>query len=217
MNIYWVVEGVSVEPKVYPAWIKEINPNLEQAFSMAEVDANKYYMVSGRGYPQYKEKIIRAVADVNMMDVFDRLVISVDSEDMSYDEKYIEIENIILDAGMLKPYSIIVQECCFESWCLGNRKNVSRNPQSKLLNEYLRFYDVVGEDPSKMPSIDDDIYNKAQFAFKYLSECCKEKGSFYNKSDPRYVAHARFFFHVRKRFEDTNHVSGMGNFVAAFG
>lgn len=215
MNFYIVVEGDRSEALIYPKWIKLLNPKMSQVTSIADIKSDNFFLVSGHGYPNYLNIIRNAVLDSNGNDSIDRLVIAIDSEDFSVAEKTLEIESVIQEIGATKDTRIIVQEKCFESWCLGNRKIIQRNPQNKALQKFKQFYDVSIDDPAKMGAINDET-TEAQFAFKYLSLAMQEKGIYYSKKDPRYVADSKFFFHLQRRLQDTNHIATFANFLNAF-
>lgn len=216
MNIYLVVEGSSVETKVYPEWIKLLKPELKQVQRLEEIATNNFYLISGNGYPNYLQVIEDAIEDLNSEPLLDRLVVAVDSEEMSYAAKHAEIAEHVQGCNPKKEVKIIVQDCCFETWCLGNVRNYTRSPQNKVLRDYQKFYDVSRDDPELMESIKTDTFNKAQFHFRYLSLLCQEKGQHYAKSNPKYVAHEKFFFHVMKRYEQTEHLRSVGDFIEAF-
>src|SRR5205085_7288275 len=94
MNVYVVTEG-KVESVVYKYWIPCINPLLTHVASLIEVDTNNFFIVSGMGYPGYFKIIENAILDVNNNRKFDRLVISVDAEDLTRKEKYDQIHMFI--------------------------------------------------------------------------------------------------------------------------
>ncbi len=85
MNVYVVVEGKG-DRIVYRSWIPLVNPDLRSVDSISEVTRDNFYIVSGMGYPHYFEIIDNAISDVNSPGSFDRLVVSVDSEDMNCEE-----------------------------------------------------------------------------------------------------------------------------------
>jgi hypothetical protein len=47
-----------------------------------------FYLISGNGYPNYLNIIENAIEDVNNLKNFDFLIVAVDSEDKTYQEKY---------------------------------------------------------------------------------------------------------------------------------
>lgn len=215
MNIYIVVEGDRSESAIYPSWIKHLNPRLSQVTNIADIRSDNFYLISGHGYPNYLSIIQDAVKDINENDSIDRLVVAVDSEDETVAAKTLEIKAAIDSVGTAKDARVIVQEKCIESWCLGNRKVIQRNPQNRTLQEFKEFYDVSIDDPAKMGAMNSDL-TAAQFAFRYLSLAMQEKGIYYSKRDPRYVADSRYFFHLRKRCTDDKHIATFSDFLSAF-
>jgi hypothetical protein len=95
VNIYVVTEG-KVESIVYRYWIPFVNPCLSQVDDFTKMRENNFYIVSGMGYPDYLDIIENAILDINNMRKFDRLVISIDSENMTRQEKYDEIGAFVL-------------------------------------------------------------------------------------------------------------------------
>ena len=218
MNYLIVVEGASTETKIYPYWIKLLNPELSEVAYITEITENNFYIVSGHGYPQYLGIIDHAIEDMHSMSHIDKLVIAVDSETLSYQEKFDEIERYI--NGRVAPghYAIIIQHCCIESWTLGNRLIIKRNPQDRELREFIRFYDVTVNDPEEMESINEDLYNKAQFAYAYFKKSCNDrwKNLTYTKRNPHVVLNEKFFKQMCKRLEETGHIQSFKTFLDTF-
>jgi hypothetical protein len=146
MNVYVAVEGEVGEKKVYEKWIPFINPSLVHISRSDDFVNNNFYIVSGGGYPNYFEIIKNAVNDMDDNPSIDRLVIVVDSEDYTYQEKYDEIEGYLLkDLSFAGQYKIIVQHFCLEAWALGNRKIFSNSKLSRLdpdLAMFISTYNV---------------------------------------------------------------------------
>src|SRR6266446_1602995 len=167
MNIYLVTEG-KVESIVYRNWIPFVNPYLPEVGDFIKVHENNFYIVSGMGYPDYLDIIENAILDINNSGKFDRLVISVDSENMTKQEKYDEINAFVLHKPCVAEIRIVVQHFCFEAWALGNRRIVRPHPTSSRLREYKQLFDVRSRDPEFLPHKPDENLNRAQFAEKSL-------------------------------------------------
>src|SRR5262245_58688133 len=122
MNIYVVVEGRVVEKAVYTVWIPEINNALVPAALPADVVGdNRFIILSGNGYPQYFDTIRAALEDVASSNTFQRLVICIDSEDMTLEEKRAEVIAFVEGTEYRHvDYRVVVQHFCFETWALGN-------------------------------------------------------------------------------------------------
>lgn len=216
MNVYVVTEGN--ESEVYKSWIPLINPNLSCADQIELVDTNNFFIVSAGGYPNYFSVIENAIEDIKEHPKFSRLVIGVDSEDMTREDKYAEIQEFVSRHTSEVDVRIVVQHFCFEAWCLGNRKIVRRNPNTRRLRDYKTVYDVRLLDPELLPDKLDEGLNRAQFAAKYLRLAIQErhKQRTYNKNNNRVVSHPKYFDQVRKRCEETPHIASFSSFLEAF-
>ena len=151
MNIHVVVEGSNTEKSVYKKWVPCVNPDLKHVEQLSEVRSNEFSIVAGMGYPSYFDIIDAAIVDVEDHGDIDRLVIAVDSEDMDFEEKQIEIcEHLGSAPNCVAETSIIIQHFCFEAWALGNRRIIRSNCQCPILREYKAFYNVHDRDPEKL-------------------------------------------------------------------
>jgi len=121
MNLYIIVEGVA-EKKIFPSWIKILRPELKQVFTVSQVINNNYLLISGNGFPSYYDHIENAIDTINSTKKFNKLIISIDSEEQTKMEKYEEVSNFLLKNSCKSDIHIIVQHFCLETWLLGNRK-----------------------------------------------------------------------------------------------
>ena len=217
MNVYVVVEG-KTEKAVYESWIPLVNPQLAHADTIWDVDNDKFYLVSGFGYPGYFDVIDNAIFDVDNLGLFDRLVIAVDSEDMTREEKCSEILEHLNGKRCSVDIRIVVQHFCLETLALGNRRVVRRQPTSQRLIEYKRFFDVRVLDPELLPPYLNEGLNRAQFAVKYLRAALNErkKSLTYSKGAPKFISNYKYFGQVRLRFKETQHIASFGSFLEAF-
>lgn len=217
MNIYVVTEG-KVEAIVYRCWIPLVNPNLCPIDHITELHNNNFYIVSAMGYPHYFAVIGNAISDVNQIRRFDRLVISVDSEDMTKQDKYDEINTFVSQRDCTATTRIVVQHFCFETWALGNRRIIRPNPASDKLGEYKRLFDVRVNDPELLPPKADENLNRAQFAEKYLRLALNDKfrSLTYTKRNPQALVNDKYFAQVKNRLADTSHIASFGDFLNAF-
>jgi hypothetical protein len=55
MNLYFLVEGRSIERKIYPQWLQYLLPDLKRVQYSDQVRENNYYLASGNGYPRILE------------------------------------------------------------------------------------------------------------------------------------------------------------------
>ena len=114
MNFYVVVEG-RTEKTVYNRWIPLVNPDLSPITRIEQVANDHFFLLTGGGYPAYFDIVDDAIADVNSYHAFDRLVISVDSEEMSFHEKLLELENHLQGQSCRIEIKIVIQNFCFEA------------------------------------------------------------------------------------------------------
>ena len=218
LSYYIIVEGKKSEKKIYPKWLNLLNPNLKEIFNIENFDQNNFLIVSGYGYPYYLDIINDSIDDMKNYSNIDRLVIIVDSEDFTYEEKYNEISNFINSKIDMKKVIIIIQYYCIETWALGNKLIIKRNPEDAELKKYIRFYNVIYNDPEKMESIDRSIMNRAQFTHDYLKRTLKDKyrGLSYTKRNPEIICHQKYFEQIVKRYESTNHIQSFSSFYDTF-
>jgi len=218
VNFYVVVEG-RAEKKVYNCWIPLINPGLSPLTRIERVKTDNFFLVSGGGYPAYFDVVDDAIADVNSYHDFDRLVISVDSEEMSFQEKLQELENHIQTQFCRTEIRIVIQHFCFETWALGNRIIFRSNIQSDRLRQYRQLHDVRTLDPELLPANPQENHlTRAQFAEKYLSLALNDRYRqlTYTKGNPRPLLHPNYLQQLRLRLEQTGHIASFLGLLEAF-
>jgi hypothetical protein len=217
MRYYIVVEGKCAELKLYPQWINCVNNKLNRIYNVAQQQDNSFFMISGNGYPQYFKIIDNAIDDVNKYG-FDCLVIAVDSEEMSYSDKYNEINNYVKGKLKTATLKLIIQHTCLETWALGNKKANRKNTSDVKLLEYKNIYDVRINDPELLPSCPQQDLNRSQFAFVYLKCMLKDwyPAARYSKSNPKILANTDYFNQLSNRLKDTNHIKSFDDFLNAF-
>jgi hypothetical protein len=218
MNIYVVVEGEVGEKKVYKHWIPLVNPALSYVNHVSEIERDNFAIIAGMGYPQYFRVIEDAIEDVNAHANIDKLVIAVDSEEMSYEEKLDQVNKHISKIHCTVEIVTIIQYFCLETWALGNRVIIRPHPQNSKLREYKRFFDVRCKDPERLPGYQPEELNRSQFALKYLKRALREKyrNLSYTKSNPEALLHNKYFQRVKERFEETGHIASFKAFLNAF-
>jgi hypothetical protein len=216
MNIYIVTEG-KAEKIVFKYWIPMVNPSLSYIERLDGLSCNNFYIVSGMGYPSYYEIIENAIQDVDQLG-FDRLVVSLDSEEMTKQEKYDEVNEFISQKDYVTDIRIVVQQFCFETWALGNRRLIRTNHSLPKLGEYKRFFNVKINDPELLPGKPDDGLNRSQLAEKYLrlSINDRHRNLTYTKGNPKYLVHPTYFTEVKSRLNGTGHISSFEDFLRAF-
>lgn len=208
MNYYIVCEGSKTEVIVYEKWITTINSNLTKVNSFSQLINNNFYILSGQGYPNYLKIIKNSIDDIIDNSINAKLIIIVDSENFTFQQKNLEIRNFIFDYNSsFNNYEIIVQVPCIEAWGLGNRKFISNKPNSSKLNELLQHYNVRSFDPEFITEYDE--FNKAQTAGFYLKEAAKEKRQTYNKNNPNILMDNNYLKNLKRRYDKTGHIGNI--------
>jgi hypothetical protein len=137
MNLLFIVEG-ETERLVYPCWLRFLSPHLARVDFPADAVENNYCLQAGDGYPQIFKYVGAAIDDLNDLGNFDFLIICIDTEEMTREDRMLEVS---MEIKKHKPrgYEVVVilQHSCIETWFLGNRKAVSKNPKGELFQTIL--------------------------------------------------------------------------------
>jgi len=219
MNLYIVVEGKGGERILYPFWISYVNSKLKKVSYIDEISDNCYYLISGNGYPQYLGIIDAAIEDVKDSGRFDQLVVAVDAEEYTFEEKRQELVDHISGKIALEKVKIIIQYPCLETWALGNRIVYRKHPQGNDLRRYLKLYDVRTKNPELLPANTEEGLNRCQFAYKYLKAIISERYDHlvYTKGNPKVLMHEKYFEQITKRLRETGHIASFRGFMDCFG
>jgi hypothetical protein len=221
MNIYFLVEGSRTEVAIYPQWLNHLKPELKRIDNPFLLNSNSsldktFYMFSGGGYPSLLDNhLVNAVNDINNIPKIDYFVICLDSEERTVEEtkrsilEYMNNNHIVLTSAKL---FIIVQNCCIETWLLGNRKVFSRYATNPELLKCIEYYNTKDDDPELMTSISSD-YNRAQFHAYYLKLMLREKHIKYTKKKPDEVCKKHYLDELISRNSQTNHIVSFGDFI----
>ena len=186
MNLYFLVEGMQSERKVYPAWLTHLLPELTRVRSYDEVNEKNYYLISGEGYPSLYNFIPPSIEEINLSGKYNYFVVCLDAEENTVAERHAEIYDFLNQEKLVLKNTelvLIVQNRCLESWLLGNRKIYSRNPQNKPLLDYTKYYDVSVNCPENMGKYQ-DFNTHAQFHGAYLRALFEAKNITYSKKRP---------------------------------
>ncbi len=210
MNLYFLVEGEQTERKVYRAWLGHVFPHLKEARTIEQVESDCFFILAGYGQPGYQKRIQNAVADILAHGKIDHFFICVDAETDTLAEKVSEVYACLpAQAINIINYHIIVHNCCIETWFLGHRKILRRNPESSRLREFREFYDVGQQDPELMEC--HPAYGfKAQFHLEYLKEMLREQNVQYTKAFPRHVVDQVYLRALVERYTQTSHLQSFG-------
>jgi hypothetical protein len=146
------------------------------------------------------------------------LVIAVDSEEQSRQEKLQEIQDHVDALRCPIQYIVIVQHFCLETWAIGNRRIFPRHIHDPKVLEYKKLYDVSKKDPELLPLLEAEALNRAQFCYKYLRLILRQKYKrlSYTKSNPGPLLNDKYFHQVKLRYEETGHINSFDSFLTAF-
>lgn len=216
MNIYFLVEGRRTEKKVYPKWMSILVPELSEVKFAFEATLNNYYVFTGSGYPSLLNNHLRnTIIEVNELEKYEYLVLCIDADDISIEERTKEVLDFMQSNSLsLNKASLvlIIQNRCIETWFLGNRKVYSKQPQSQLLREYNKFYNVQIKDPELMQMMKEHD-TIGDFHHSYLKEMLQEKNIRYTKKNPNGVVEEHYLNELISRQEDTNHLLSFKSFL----
>ena len=216
MNIYFLVEGRRTEKKVYPKWLSHLIPEIVEVNDPFKIENDNFYIFNGNGFPSLLDNHLRnAVSDVNEISNFDYLVICLDSDDTTIEYRRTEVFNFIEKNKLTlktSKFVIVVQNKCIETWFLGHRKVYSKQPQSKELRKFNKFYNVQENNPELMTAMN-GFSTSAQFHEEYLSEMLLEKNIRYTKKNPNGVTEKHYLEELISRQTETNHLLSFKDFI----
>lgn len=219
MNLYIVIEGELASKKIYEHWIPYVNRNLSYVNHISEIVIDNFSILMGGGQPGILERIDAAIDDVNAYGNIDRLIIALDSEDFTFEEKYGWIYQHVSQKDCVAEIRILIQHFCMEAWALGNVAIVRPNPQDSKLREYKNIYDIRTNDPELLPPYPPEELNRAQFAEKYLRRAILDSSNgqaTYTKRNSNALLHQGYYNRLKRRLEETGHISSFGGFLTAF-
>lgn len=218
MNYYVVVEGEMGAKKIYEHWIPYVNATLKKVDDLERLKNDNFIVFHAFGNPFYFNVIENAIQDVNDNPGIDKLVIAVDSEELSYQEKLLELNNFLSARDCRAGISLIIQHFNFEAWALGNSKLIRRAPHLERLRKYKKFYDVRIRDPEGLPAFPEEGLKRARFAKKYLRLAFNERhrNLTYKENRPETIAHPKFFDQLKRRLQEKNHIVSFQDFFTAF-
>lgn len=208
MNIYFLVEGTT-EIQIYTSWIDIMLPFLNKVEYYRDATEDCYYLFSGNGIPHILDDMVHAMEDINDLNgVYNYLVVCLDTDDNQPEEIKEMCMNYLQERGVLLSAEVIIipQKKCIETWLLGNRTVFSRNPQGVFI-EHRNFYDVSSYDPELMDKPNDFTKSVAQYHVKYLKAMLNEKYLTYSKTQTDDVCTENYLNELRKRIENTDHMT----------
>lgn len=218
MNLYFVVEGKRTERKLYPKWLKFLLPKYSRLDNFECASNNNYYLLSSEGFPSILQRTQEAIDNIKITGKYNRLIVILDSEDSSIDERRELIQNILIDNPLPNSVKldIIVQHRCIETWLLGNRKAISRQPTCPVTCKCKQFYDVTLENPELMDKPDDYTGSTASFHEHYLSHALRDQSNGqagYSKSHPGQTMTESYWLQLVARYRDMGHIQSIGTLI----
>lgn len=216
MNLYFLVEGTT-EGKVYPRWMDYFFPHLSKVQMADKATENNYFLISGRGFPNILKMLENSIADINEHGHYDILIVCLDADLRSIKETKAEVNNFLIKKDIKLQncaLEIIVQNKCFETWFLGNKKLYSKKA---IFHSYANFYNVSENDPELMKKPLDFTASISQYHAKYLTEMLRANNIRYSKTKPNDVIKASYIEALKQRIqENPTHLSSLKNFFLFF-
>jgi hypothetical protein len=155
-----------------------------------------------------------AIEEVNASSNYDFLIVALDADECTPQERLQEIE-AFMEKEKLKlencKLKLLIQNRCFETWFMGNRKVYPRHPKGDEFIEYAKFYNVSQKDPERM-GLYPGFTEVSKFHYRYLKEMLLERNIFYTKSRPRGVVDRAYLDQLILRTDDTPHLSSLKDF-----
>lgn len=213
MNFYFLVEGRRTEKKVYPKLLSYFLPQLNKVNFADEVVENNYYLISGEGYPKIHNVFLKnAIEEVNECGNYQYLVVVVDTDDDEKQKRINAIKQYVKDKTIVLNPScslhIITQTPCIETWFLGNREAYLSGVSNDNFLSHAEFYDVSQDDPELMSKPSEFVGTISKYHELYLKKMVR-----YSKEHPGKVTMPDYLNELKKRVNETNHLSSLKNFL----
>ena len=222
MNLYFLVEGYQTEKKVYRSWIERVFPKLTKAETLSDVWDDTYRIFSIEGNTDRVDNIKKALDEIERHNakaldegrgIFEHLFVCLDTEDTSTDVKTAQVEKLTNKRALPTTCHAIVQNCCFETWFLGNRPMMKRIPEREEFRRMKDFYDVSLNCPEFMQKPPNYLGSIASFHFDYLKEMLRERGVNYSKKLPHPVMGISYLQALIERYDQTAHLQSFGHLL----
>jgi hypothetical protein len=215
--LYFLVEG-KTEKKVYPQWLSYLLPNFKKVNFANEAEESNYFLISGNGFPSIFDYFKDAVYEINTYQNYNKLVLVLDADEMSAEEKTAEVKQFISDEKIVLnskcELHIIAQKYCMETWFLGNRKVYPRNSDNVDFMNHAQHYDVSQNDPELMLKPNTFAGSTSIYHELYLRKMLAAKNINYSKSNPKEIGEKYYLEELNKRINETPHLSSLKNFFS---
>ena len=229
MNLYFLVEG-NTESEFYPKFVDHyFQGKLKRVQDFDHAISNNYHLVGSGGHPYIytgpkfpdpnAAALKNAILDVNTNPVYDYLILCLDADETTIEDRIVEFNNYIKkfknEGVVLNSYcefKLIIQNRCIETWFLGNKKMLKSNPNSEPLISYVKYFNVKTDDPELMGNYSED-YTHQDFHLQYLRAMLREKRLQYKKELPLTVASESYIEQLEKRVaEKGKHLTTLADF-----
>jgi hypothetical protein len=224
LRLYFLLEGRQSEPQLYRYWLAHAFPELREVRHASELEAGCYRLKSAGGYPEILKTIRASVSEVESCGVpLDEFFLCLDAEEESYEERYREAADQLHKLSPSFRSTVIVQDCCIETWLLGDRSLLRPPPQTQERRDLQAFYDVRSNDPEGLPRAE-GYATRARFHFAYLKAVLRDRnrgrkelfryskkkvGSFYFSEPSAFQALVR-------RHDDFGHLRSFGHLLTSW-
>ena len=221
MNLLFLVEGGTTEYQVYSKWISHLFPHLKLVARPEDMITDSYQIIAGHGYPNILRNTLEGcLQDVKRYNNVDHFFICIDSEEDTYQVRFDEIEErlsslknkVDMRQEQSTNFHVVVQNCCIETWFLGNAEIPTQSNKKNSSTKFLDFqshYDILVDDPELMIGLPpkSSYRTKASFHKAYLNEYLRGFGLRYIQSNPKMVEEKEYLDALIKRCKMTNHLS----------
>lgn len=218
MNLYFVVEGRRTERLLYPRWLNFLLPQYTRTDNYENVSDNNYFLLSSEGFPSIIKRTQEAISNITTINKYKKLIVILDSEDSSIEEREKSIQDILIASPLPKgvDLDIIVQHRCIETWLLGNRKAIPHQPTCTVTCKCKQFYNVIEKDPELMDKPNNHNGSIASFHEHYLSHALSDQSNGqagYSKSHPGQTMTEPYWIQLVARYNDTEHIQSIWPFI----
>ncbi len=222
MNYYFLLEDEKSFIKVLPQWFKYLGFNHQRVVDIDAVTDNCYIMQSGQGVTRLIETVLYQTMDTILSKdkQIDYLVVILDAEEKTVGQRIQEVQEKVIKykqekgCDLLFKIEILVCNCCFETFLLGNREIYPQStPSEEYFKTYYEHYNIKENDPELMKVPQNINETTAKYHFHYLHEAMRYNKKRYNKKNPGVVAEEGYFQKLIERIEESEHLESFRSLV----
>ncbi len=223
MNLYFLLEGKRTEPQLYRRWLAHALPDLQEVRHASELIDGGFRLRSAGGYPQILDRIRGSVEEVESSGIqLDQFFVCLDAEEASYDERYAEVAAFLQALNPSFLFTVIIQNCCVETWLLGDRSLLRPPPKTDELRDLRSYYDVGRDDPEYMPARS-GYATQARFHHAYLKAVIRNRNAGrtqerfrYSKRQVGYFGQPSHLQSLVERRDETGQLESFGHLLTAW-